>query len=99
MATADLCAPLATRKTVYVFPYPYSSHNAGSNEPIDFERMRFFLDKTEYLLINYEYKGYGAGAYPSFTIKELDEIVDDLLRSSDWRVLRRTERLLLLEKR
>ena len=43
MATADLCAPLATRKTVYVFPYPYSSHNAGSNEPIDFERMRFFL--------------------------------------------------------
>lgn len=99
MATADLCAALATRKIIYCFPYPYAENNMLRNEKVDLEKMQLFLEKLDYLFLNYEYKGYGVGEYPSFSVGEFERVVNYLIAGGKWKTLVRKNRLILLVKR
>ena len=99
MATADLCAGLANRKTIYCFPYPYAKNNLLRDEKFDLERMQRFLEKVEYLLLNYEYKSYGAGEYPSFSVSEFERVVAYLITTGKWRIFLQKEGFTLLVKK
>lgn len=99
MATADLCPSLSVRKTIYYFPYPYAENKFLRNEEIDLVKMESFLDKVKYLLINYEYKGYGAGEYPSFSVDELERALRYLLNTGRWEIYRQKNDFTLLIKK
>ncbi|MBM3245397.1 MAG: DUF2079 domain-containing protein, partial [Candidatus Omnitrophica bacterium] len=98
MATADLCAALAMRKTVYCFPYPYAEQDVLRDEKVNLEELERYLEKVKYLLLNLEYKGYGAGSYPSFSLSEFIRVTGHLVDSRRWRVILQEEGLILLEK-